>query len=273
MQNNKNDEAKFDTSEKRRLQIWDKLQTLQADLCFEQEVSAYYMSDHWIHHAKTVLDTGTGNGYFLHKISELFPQKKYYGVDISKELISIAKSNFRDLAQNLDTKDYFNVEGKYDFIIMRLFWQHLPMPHIDEAFNKLDQITTPGASVLITDAYDKVRHFVPPLKNFQKIITSYTKQQNESKRNRDIISILKDKANASDKWVLRCELPIILPSSLYGKMKLYQSIYPLWIELFESLGELKIDFEPAKKELSRWQNNKGAFTQAGIRVIRLDKVT
>ena len=272
MEKKRGDDAKFDTSKKQLLQIWDELQRLQTELCFDQEISAYYMSDHWMDDARSVLDVGTGNGYFLNKIRELFPHKHYSGIDISRELIDIAKSNTTNSSIRLQAEDYFDVEGKYDFIIMRLFWQHLPLSRIDDAYDKLEKITNPGASVLITDAHDEVRCFAPPLNAFQEVISAYKEQQSEVERNRDIIGTLKDLANASETWRVGCDLSLILPSSIPGKMSLYHRIYELWIELFENLGELEIDFEPAKKEISQWQTRKDAFTQAGIRVIRLDRI-
>ena len=58
MQREKTRDAKFDTRKKQLLQIWDELQRLQTDLCFDQELSAYYMSDHWLEDAS--LRTGCG---------------------------------------------------------------------------------------------------------------------------------------------------------------------------------------------------------------------
>jgi SAM-dependent methyltransferase len=272
MQKKKDYDAKFDTHKKQLLQIWDELQRLQTDLCFDQEISAYYMSRTWLDHARSVLDVGTGNGYFLNKIREFFPQKQYTGIDISKELISIGKSEISASSIRLQTEDYFDLEGKYDFIIMRLFWQHLPQSRINDAYEQLEKITNPGASVLISDAHDSLRCFAPPLKAFQEVISAYKNQQNEVERNRDIIGALKNWAGASGMWRVGCDLPLILPSTIPGKMRLYHRIYELWIELFENLGELKMDFGPAKKEISQWQTRKDTFTQAGIRVIRLDRI-
>jgi len=272
MQQIKDRDAKFDTSEKQRLQIWDDLQRLQADLCFDQEIAAYYMSDKWLDDARTVLDVGTGNGYFLNKIWQHFPNKSYTGIDISEELIDIAKSVTGNAAIRLQAQDYFDVEGQFDFIIMRLFWQHLPMTRIDEACAKLEKITNPGASVLISDAYDEVRCFYPPLIEFQQVIGAYKQQQIEIERNRDILGTIKDWANSTAIWSVGYELSVILPSTIPGKIKLYHQIYKLWIDLFENLGELQMDFGPVKKEISRWKTNDSAYTQAGIRVIRLDRI-
>lgn len=103
-----------------------------------------------------------------------------------------------------------------------------------------------------------VRCFTPPLNAFQEVIRAYKEQQSEVERNRDIVGNLKDLANASGTWRVGYDLSLILPSSIPGKMRLYHRIYELWIELFENLGELKMDFRPAKEEISRWQTRKDA---------------
>jgi hypothetical protein len=230
------------------------------------------MSDCWINDASSVLDIGTGNACFLSKIKGLFPEKQYFGIDFSKELINLAKLRMDNSSTELKVQDFFTVEGKYDFIIMRLFWQHLPLSKFKQALTKLEKITDSGSSIMISDAYDEVRCFAPPLPEFQRIISTYKEQQNEIERDRDIITQLKRWANASDKWQVGLDLPIILPSSIKGKLDLFRRIYQLWIELFEELGGLEVDFEAAKNEISHLHTAMNAFTQAGIRIIRLDRI-
>ena len=265
-------DTKFDTCDQRLLRIWDEIQRVQTDFSFAQEISAYYMSYNWIQEVSSVLDVGTGNGYFLSKLQERFPDREYTGIDISQEFIDLAKSNLRNIRVQLKTQDYFTVTGVYDFVIMRLFWQHLPHYRIKEALSKLTDITKPGSSALISDAYDEARCFVPALPEFQKVITTYTHQQSAVERNRDIVSTLIDLVKTTPSWRVGCEIPLILPSSIPGYLRLYNRIYELWIELFECLGELDIDFTPAKEELAHWRENAGAYTQAGLRVVRLDRI-
>ena len=248
-----------------------RIQRVQTDFCFAQELSAYYMSDYWIDAVHSVLDVGTGNGYFLGKLLEQFPNKDYTGIDISKELIDIARTNLKNFRVQLVVQDYFTVTGVFDFVIMRLFWQHLPHDRITEALNKLVEITKPGGSVLISDAFDEVRRFVPDLPEFCKVISAYTCQQRDVGRNRDIVNILLDWARASDSWQVGSDIRLILPSSIPGYLRLSTRIYELWIELFECLGELDMDFSLAKEELRQWSKNPSVFTQAGLRVIRLDR--
>ena len=265
-------EPKFDTRNQHLLYIWDEIQRVQTDFCFAQELSAYYMSDYWINIARSVLDVGTGNGYFLRRLLGRFPDRDYTGIDISKELIDIAKSNLKNTCIHIVAQDYFAVTGVYDFVIMRLFWQHLPQDRITEALDQLVNITKPGSSVLVSDAFDEVRRFVPDLPEFRRVISTYTHQQRAVGRNRDIVGTLLEWAQAVDSWQVACDMRLILPSSIPGYLQLYRRIYELWVELFECLGELDMDFSPAKEELSQWCMNPNAFTQAGLRVIRLDRL-
>ena len=57
-----------------------------------------------------------------------------------------------------------------------------------------------------------------------------------------------------------------------GWFKGLTRIHELWIELFECLGELAMDFTPAREELARWKEDEQAYTQAGVHVTRLDRI-
>lgn len=140
-------DKKFETQDTNLFQIWDEIQCVQANFCFAQEISAYYMSESWIKTAKNILDVGTGNGYFLKRISERFPDKSYTGIDTSKEFIERAKRDCGNSNISYRKQNFFDVECQFDFIIMRLFWQHLPLKELPNALIKLDNITKPGSSV------------------------------------------------------------------------------------------------------------------------------
>jgi SAM-dependent methyltransferase len=263
---------KFETQNSDLFQIWDEVQRVQADFCFPQEISAYYMSENWIKSAKKILDVGTGNGYFLSMISAYFPEKLYTAIDISKEFIEKAKQDQKSSNITYRVQDYFDVESQFDFIIMRLFWQHLPLERLKEAFLRLGKLTKIGSSVLITDAWDSARHFQPDLPEFRKIISGYTRQQIDTGRDRDVIERLVLEVSENKKWEVGIDLKFIIPSTIGSNLELFYRVYDLWIKLFECLGDLKVDFSPAKEELKSWKREPPNYTQAGLRVIRLDRV-
>ena len=271
MESQKTMDKKFETQDYNLFQIWDEIQCVQANVCFSQEVSAYYMSENWIHKAKNILDVGTGNGFFLSKISERFPEKFYTGIDISKELIEKAKQDRASSNITYKINDYFDVEGQFDFVIMRLFWQHLSLKQITDALIKLEKLTKPGAGVIISDSWDRARVFVPDLPEFRRVVSAYTEQQIENSRDRNIIDRLLKEISHRSEWEVERDLKIILPSTVNNNLKLFQRTYELWIKLFECLGDLTIDFTAAKEELNQWQKDTSAYTQVGLRILLLTR--
>ena len=266
-------EKKFETGHRPLLEVWNEIQRIQTDFCFSQELSVYYMSDFWLHNAQTVLDVGTGNGYYLEKLCQQFPDKSYRGIDISAEFIEIAEKITSSGNIAVEKRDFFDVEGRYDFVIMRLFWQHLPRSRCEEALVKMADICREDSSVLIVDACDHLRCFAPPLPEFQRVIKAYSEQQLQADRDRSIVNAIKQWAEGHDGWSVGCDLSIILPSTIPGYLDCYRRVYELWIDLFEILGELEMDFHPAKSELAEWRTNENAYTQAGLRLLRLDRLS
>lgn len=264
-------DGKFQTQKHRLLKTWDEIQRVQTDFCFLQEVSAYYMSEYWVNQAKSVLDVGVGNGYGLGKLQELFPQKKYTGVDISIELVELARSELGSRDVELKVQDFFEVTECYDFIITRLLWQHLPTSRLDEAFDLMERITAPGGEVMVVDAHDRLRLFSPELPKFRDIITAYTEAQLASGRNRAVGELIKQKAQERPLWKVGFDHKFILPSSIPGNLPRFQKIYELWLDLFEETGEVDMSFDDARSEICAWQQTSAAYTQAGLHVFRLDR--
>jgi SAM-dependent methyltransferase len=265
-------DEKFATRDPRLLKAWDEIQRVQTDFCFPQELSAYYMSDRWLDGTRSVLDVGTGNGYFLGHLCRRFPGRCYTGIDVSPELIAIAKAALAGAPVDLATRDFFDLDEVYDFVITRLFWQHLAKERVDEALARLGELTRPGGAALIVDACDELRRFVPDLPEFRKVIAAYSEQQRASGRDRNVVDEVAKKARASGAWRVGLDMAIVMPSTIPRHLGRFRRIYELWIELFEVVGELDVDFAPAKAELARWRENDDAYTQAGLRIVRLDRV-
>lgn len=114
----------FDPEDPVVVEIWDTIQRCQTDFALDLELIAYYASDQW-NRAHTVLDAGTGNGYYLSRIATLFPHKQYRAVDICAEFLTKAARNYSGLPIEFRCHDLFDVIGSYDFVIMRLLLQHL----------------------------------------------------------------------------------------------------------------------------------------------------
>ena len=255
------------------VEIWDKIQTIQTDFCFPQEIASFYESIERLQGAETVLDVGCGNGYFLSRLRKVLGDKKYSGIDVLSELVEKANSKYKSKNMEFRTENYFYISGNYDLVITRLFWQHLASEEAERAFKILGDIVNVGGSVMVVDAYDEVRLFYPNMPEFEKVIYAYTSSRKDhGGRNRNIVVNLKKMGMDSDKWEVGLDNRIVLPSSIPGYLNLYRKVYFMWLELFEETKAIDVDLLPAKRELEEWCKLDYAFTQAGIRILRLDKV-
>lgn len=259
----------FETQKQALLKIWDQMQRLQTDFALAQELTFYYTSSQW-HVADTVLDLGTGNGYYLRKIASCFPGKAYHGIDVSAELIAIAKRESGEGNVSFSHRSLFDVAEPYDFVLMRLLLQHLD--DIRAVLNHVAMLTSPGKAALIIDAYDPLRLFHPPLPEFTEFFTAYAEQERKAGRDRHVASRVEQAIASSTKWRLGSMLQLLIPSTIPGNLELFTRTYTLLVDLVEQAGELQYDFSSVKEAWRRWSEKPEAYTQVGLNLIRIDRV-
>jgi SAM-dependent methyltransferase len=251
--------------------VWDEIQYLQSDVCFAQEVAAYYRSNSW-RDAKTVLDVGTGNGYFLHRLWRVFPDKHFTAIDSSPDFVTLARRRLEETGACVAVRDFFDEVGSYDFVITRLLWQHLPLSRLEQALSRLEVLTRPGGSVLIMDSVDGAREFRPDLRAFDRIMAAYNKKQHAEGRSREVCDLVVAWAERSDGWRVGSDVTIVVPSSFPGHLARFARLYSLWLELFEIIADLDVDLPVARAEIDKWFKGERRYTQLGLRLIRLDRV-
>src|SRR5262245_49022599 len=171
----------FETQKPTISEIWDQIQRLQTDFAIAQELTCYYTSPRW-HAAKTVLDLGTGNGYYLGKIAAHFPNKLYRGVDVSAELITTAEKEARQSNVFFSNCNLFDVKERYDFVLMRLLLQHLD--DIQAVLQHVAGLTNSEGAALIIDAHDPFRFFYPDLQEFTQFFAAYSEHERMAGRDR-----------------------------------------------------------------------------------------
>ncbi len=118
-----------------------------------------------------VLDLGCGNGRF----SELFNQKQYVGIDISENLVEVARKKYPD--KKFIVYDGLNLpfsENSFDLVFSIAVFHHLPKPIREKLFIQVKKILKPGGKFLISVWYLWHKFFTYKLilKNlFKKIFT------------------------------------------------------------------------------------------------------
>ncbi|WP_280829026.1 class I SAM-dependent methyltransferase [Mycobacterium sp. OTB74] len=248
--------------------IWDQMQRLQTDFTIAQELSFYYTSTRW-HEARTVLDIGTGNGYYLNRIVDRFPNKHYTGIDSSAELIDIANRTACRSNVSFQEGCLFDHNGAYDFVLMRLLLQHLD--DIPAALDHIAHLTRPGGTALIIDANDSVRFFYPKLPQFTEFFAAYTEHERRAGRDRRVADRITDAISTSTAWSHGDTLSLLIPSTIDRNLELFTQTYTLLVDLVSAAGELEYDFESVKSAWRRWSALPNAYTQVGLNLIRIDR--
>lgn len=248
---------------------WDAIQRYQVELAVRQELAAYYTSSEWAG-ARTVLDLGTGNGYYLHTIASYFPGKAYLGIDKSPELIERARRSGAVEGVSFSQADFAETSGSYDFVIMRLLLQHLP--DCAAVLNDVARLTKPGGAALIIDAYDAARFFEPEVPEFMRFFRAYAAQQAGFGLDRDVTEQIPDLIKAGGRWRVASQLQFTVPSTLRGNLGRIRLIYGHFIDIVERARTLAYDFARVRAEWRWWCGLSRAYAQVGMNIVQLERL-
>jgi ubiquinone/menaquinone biosynthesis C-methylase UbiE len=101
----------------------DHILTIQTEYSLPKELEC--LEQHGLKDATRVLDIGSGNGHFLCRMAERYPDKQFTGIEISEPLIERAFKAARE--RNLFNIEFINdicpvpgIKEKFDFILARL---------------------------------------------------------------------------------------------------------------------------------------------------------
>lgn len=248
--------------------LWDAILRCQVDVTFPQELAVYYASEKW-QRARSVIDIGTGNGYYLTKLASYFPDKTYYGVDRAQEFIQIAQRDLDRRAITFESCELFDVKGCYDVVIMRLVLQHVQ--DIDAALDKVTTITNPEGSAFLIDAYDAARLFRPDVPRLRALLAKFEEYQTSQGLNRAAIEHITERIMMHARWQLSECMRLIVPSTIPNNLDLLRQIYTLVIQLLEKTRQVECDFEAVKQDWDEWSSHDVGYTQLGLNVARIDR--
>jgi len=264
----KHELSDFGKHEDSEIVRWNLLQRLQADFCIDLEWPYFYKSPAW-HNAKTVLDIGCGNGYYLAQISDRFPEKQCTGYDISEDFIQIARSEFERDNLKFGVGDANAVDGKFDFIIARLVFQHLSDPAA--VLRDIANAVTPKGHLLIIDARDDVRYYYPELPRFMAFFEAFIEAQKHRSLNRSFARHLSDNIENYPQWRVEGSWEVLIPSAMPGNLERFQRIYGEVIQFVEESESIDIDYAALHQEWDAWCKRKDAYTHAGLSIVLLQK--
>lgn len=256
----------FGTGDPGLLALWDRLLTLQADVTVGFELPAYFTEPAW-RRARRVLDVGTGNGAYLRRLARLFPGKDYLGVDRSAELVEAARSaggggvDYRCL-------DAFEVEGSFDFIILRLVVRHVADQ--DRLVALLDRLLTPGGRALVSDSDGDRPSFWPEAPALSALFRRLDDSLDGRAGDRGpALDGLVSRVRSSPGLRVADRRALVVPSTVAGNLDAMREMYALTLDLIRRTSDW--DTAEAESEWSAWCGLPIAFTQFGMELIQLEK--
>lgn len=249
---------------------WDTLLEVQVDIFLAYELQYLIGCDAW-HAARRVADAGCGNGFFLSSLSRYFPDKSYQGIDISPELVAVAKANHERRGLEFGVADFFtwSADPPVDFLLMRLIVQHLR--GLPDVLARARELVAPGGSLLIVEP-DPPRFLTyPPTPHFQAMLVAVKTHGAQQDKSRGDVSAIADAARSAPGWRLADDRTIVVSKTGPFAGSSLLEMYLLWIESLESAGEIEFPYEQARKEIEKWGQQQTTYTQIGIRFFRLER--
>lgn len=119
----------------------------------------------------TILDLGCGTGKLLKMVMDLEPNIKAYGIDISENMLHLAKSQLQNTAELVlgDAEHLPYEKNKFDAIYCNDSFHHYPAPR--EVVSEVSRVLKPGGTFIIGDCWQPF--------GARSIMNFYMKHSNE----------------------------------------------------------------------------------------------
>ena len=260
----------FSTQDIETIKLIDSLEKLQVNGSFPLELPLLFSSAHW-HKATSVMDLGTGNGYFLKKIADIFPDKQYVGIDISENFIKLAQENYGTKNLNFNCKNLFKATGHWDFVVARAVVQHLT--DFKHFINKIGDLLKEECSALIIDLDDSnLVFFHPPTPLFSKFYKEIGERQREKREVNlksldDFISCL----NLFPNLYVSMDKTIIIPSTMGDNLNSFRLQFQTALEIFHKVYGSINNYKQISDELRTWCSTPHAYGHISLRAIQITK--
>jgi trans-aconitate methyltransferase len=243
---------------------WDSLLELQVATFLPYELHFLLSSASW-EKARSVLDAGCGNGYYLAHLKRYFPDKALTGIDMSPELIAAARANPALSGASLHNVDItaFQPATPFEIVLLRLVVQH--MQGFEPLFTALRRLVAPGGSVVIIEPEPSLFLNFPRTRRFEELLKAYAEETGKMQKNRAALHDLETVVGSLPGWRLNRNEVLMAPQVGPFASRPLMHIFTLWIDIFERSGALAFDFDGVRAELEEWSRRETAYSQLGLR--------
>lgn len=249
---------------------WDDILRLQVDLSFAHELACLRALPSW-QGAKLILDAGCGNGYFVSRLAAFFPDKQFVGIDLSPDLIDLARRRAHPGNASFAQSDLFAHAAAvpYDLVLMRFLVQHLS--DLDALLRHARTLLRSGGELLIVEPDFAASVNLPPMPLFHELFERFERHRIAAGhipvRTESGAALL---AGVPGWRVVRDDriaVPHVGPFD--GHLR---QVFLGWIELCETMSDFCFDGRAVRREVEAWTARRDAFTQITLKVVGLAPV-
>jgi SAM-dependent methyltransferase len=251
---------------------WDSLLQHQVDLVFAEELQFLLSLRCW-QDATRILDAGCGNGYYMARLQEFFPEKEYCGVDISPELVARAASRYPELSVSADNIVSYAPRRRFDIIIMRFLVQHLR--DFRAILAAADRLLLPTGRLIVIESDLARSSIFPALPIFTAMLHTFARVSSAhgAIRGRLLSDPHQFVTETDASWSIEGDACLTSPriGPFTGSRLL--AVFQLWIDLCERSGMFAFDFDSARDELRIWAAGSGNFASVALRTMVMTRTS
>ncbi len=258
----------LDTSDGRSAAAWDDLLTRQVDLFAEYETEALRGIDA-IRTARSVLDVGCGNGAYIARLQERYPEKDYVGMDVSPAFVEMANRRHGRPGLHFMEGDFLGAADlpASDLLILRFVVQYLEsvvsvLHRSAEAFDR-------GGTIIVIEP-DMARSVVrPSMPMFVGMLSAFEARQEAAGRLRTRLDELTRAAELEPPWEVAADRSVTIQVATGIQVRKAAAVFDRWIGLCERAGDFAYPFNSTRQELADWSTHPKAGAEIALRVIAL----
>lgn len=268
--------------------LWSCYLSGQTNLFFDQEAELIANETFW-QEVKNVLDLGSGNGAYLHKLSARFEEKHYVGIEKQAKFVEQANQKFGKwgLEFREGDADFENEEllDLFDVVLFRVSLQHLKNPRLalEHAYKYLKQ----GGHVIIIESYDPANTSSHFISTFEKASQQHKERNKKEANDSRLISleILKELKNGDKPLDELYEVELTNldeQGNSIGKnirfesereRKLCFNQILLFLDILNKQLGISVDFQKAYEELKVYLEDDKAWISPGMHYLILRKIS
>jgi len=248
--------------------VWDSLLGVQTELFLAYELAFLLSCPQWSE-AQSVLDVGCGNGDYLGRVSSFFPKMRFTGIDISSEMVSVARATHGSRSIDFTASDFFQYQppALVDAILMRLVLQHLQ--GIEPALNRCASMLRPGGGLYIFEPDPSQFRTLPETPLFTKLLGKIEESAQRAQTNRARLSELSSMLYMAPGWKIDRTCRTIAPSISAQSRQQFLHMCLLWIDILEASERFGFPFDETRAELEEWATKDASYGQVGLSLFAL----